>query len=1422
MLVKTITPFLLFCAMFVLFHSQLCAQCICAGCPQPIPDDNTRNYILRVDSAQNNDLGSPNQGVCQVTLSFQHSFVGDLSISLSSPSGQVVNLIGPAPTTLSGQTDFSSWDVRFVPCGQSAFPDPGFPTGWTNTVNWGFFQNFTGSYHPHSGCLEDFDSGPVVGLWTLSISDKSQMDAGLLTDFDISFCDESDLECVPCQAHPGQISPDSLFYCSGDSATNASISPALTFPSGFPDSAEYHTTLVIAKNDTIIDYADSLLLGGATPGVYQLCGFSYALEDSALLPKPSNHHLLSALKEDLFGTIPSFCGSLSDSCMTVVLASTPDPIDTIVTLCAGETTIFADSMLKQTGVYEFDLLNSEGCDSFVRVQLTILDTLLSTLDTTICSGQNIQIGNQLFDQQGNYRVTLPNASQTGCDSTIVVSLTVVDPIAIVSTPDPLTCVRDTVLLNGIASQTDSFIAFSWKSLSGTPDPIPTHTPVASVSEAGLYQLTVSYPNPGFPQCADSTQVLVSIDTTPPHLLVTISDSVISCLVTEITLDASPSLPADSLNFLWKGLNGFQYTVPSLLVSEPGIYRLQVSRTDNGCIDSALITIEADTSLPVVTAQSTTITCIHPLAELTGTILPAFASGIWTGPQSFTSTSPDTFTSLAGTYILTATLSNGCSASASTEVTPDTIAPQLTLAAETISCADTLAVLYAQSEPGADSFFWQGPQQFTANTLEALTPHPGLYVFTAKSSNGCLSTDSVLVPADTMAPPLQASADTLTCRDTIVWLTGQSSPGTILVWNGHPPGDSLMVTDPGTFALMATGINGCSQSLTITVEQDTFAPPLFILPPDTLTCKNPTATLVETTGNNTKIQLSWIFPDGQVVIDSESIVVTTPGVYITEALFENGCLSTDTLSVLVDTLSPDAAIASSGNLTCTIPEVTLDGTLSSGAHDLSFQWLFFNSPFSTKESVNVIQGGTYKLIITDTINGCKDSAHIQVEQDTIAPSIQWNTPDTITCLLPKIVIQPSDSVIPGNLFFEWTSLGAFIESGSQTPEPVVSSPGMIAVTVSHPTNGCMSKDTFTIWADTVAPLVSLGPDIVSQCEDDPLQIEGVFTPGVAISWVAVEGEILEGSESPNPLVTRPGIYIATAQSASNGCSASDTIEIIQSVFLEEAALDDSLKVCWSEPVFISGNLPLGPITGRWSSPTGASISDPTAATTAILSNPPLATHLVVWTLSSTECPDYDADTLILLSSLPPDLSDDIFIIPTGSSMADIPILANDQIPFLPVPSILSEPNHGMVLLGSDNSALYSSNPGFCGTDYFSYSVCTPECPNQCDTAIVRVEITPTALLDPDGIPNAITPNGDGNNDLFVIEFLENGNCGNRPEPELVILNRWGDVVYSAKPYKNDWGGQGSDGSMLPQGTYYYILKLDVANGLILKGDITILR
>ncbi|MBL7942149.1 MAG: gliding motility-associated C-terminal domain-containing protein, partial [Flavobacteriales bacterium] len=66
------------------------------------------------------------------------------------------------------------------------------------------------------------------------------------------------------------------------------------------------------------------------------------------------------------------------------------------------------------------------------------------------------------------------------------------------------------------------------------------------------------------------------------------------------------------------------------------------------------------------------------------------------------------------------------------------------------------------------------------------------------------------------------------------------------------------------------------------------------------------------------------------------------------------------------------------------------------------------------------------------------------------------------------------------------------------------------------------------------------------------------------------------------------------------------------------------------------------------------------------------------------------------------------------------------------------------------------------------------------------------------PTGFSPNGDGNNQFFVILGVESF-----PDNEFKVFNRWGNVVYEKSGYNNEWEGQNSNGDPLADGTYYVV-------------------
>ncbi len=86
-----------------------------------------------------------------------------------------------------------------------------------------------------------------------------------------------------------------------------------------------------------------------------------------------------------------------------------------------------------------------------------------------------------------------------------------------------------------------------------------------------------------------------------------------------------------------------------------------------------------------------------------------------------------------------------------------------------------------------------------------------------------------------------------------------------------------------------------------------------------------------------------------------------------------------------------------------------------------------------------------------------------------------------------------------------------------------------------------------------------------------------------------------------------------------------------------------------------------------------------------------------------------------------------------------------------------------------------------------------------------------------ITDILTPNGDGQNDGFIVPGIEN-----HPNNTMEVYNRWGSIVYSTEGYLNDWQGTNDKGASLVTGAYYYVIKLNDEAATVYGGAVTIVR
>jgi gliding motility-associated-like protein len=113
-----------------------------------------------------------------------------------------------------------------------------------------------------------------------------------------------------------------------------------------------------------------------------------------------------------------------------------DTINQVITLCNGDSVMIENKYYSEAGIYSFLHSNQEGCDSLTNITIEILPTSFSIISDSICAGDTLPVGQEVFTVTGQYQVVLTN--QYGCDSTINIDLFVEPPLQVDISADSTT------------------------------------------------------------------------------------------------------------------------------------------------------------------------------------------------------------------------------------------------------------------------------------------------------------------------------------------------------------------------------------------------------------------------------------------------------------------------------------------------------------------------------------------------------------------------------------------------------------------------------------------------------------------------------------------------------------------------------------------------------------------------------------------------------------------------------------------------------------------------------------------------------------------------------------------------------------------------------------------------------------------------
>ncbi|MEP7238004.1 MAG: T9SS type B sorting domain-containing protein [Ferruginibacter sp.] len=389
-------------------------------------------------------------------------------------------------------------------------------------------------------------------------------------------------------------------------------------------------------------------------------------------------------------------------------------------------------------------------------------------------------------------------------------------------------------------------------------------------------------------------------------------------------------------------------------------------------------------------------------------------------------------------------------------------------------------------PGA-SHLWS-----TADTASYIWVKNGgtYWVNSIINQTGCASSDTITI---TEYPAVQVTLpkDTILCQGETLILRPVIANATSHTWNGtNYNGDSLVVTQNGTYWVNAINTNGCQSSDTINV---TFKPsPIFSLGNDTSICGG---TFVDLAASPLQTNVNYLWSTNST---NAGISVVNPGAYWLKLISTiNGCYWQDTINVNFKTLpnftlGPDKSI-------CEKDTVFLNATVA-GASD--YRW----NTAAVTPVIKIFQSGIYWCDVNK--DGClyRDSVSIIVKP---LPVVNLGN-DVTLCESTTLLLDATNA----NSTYLW-------QDGSTAAVYLVKQKGKYYVTVNKA--GCFATDSINV-NYILYPSFTLGPDQLI-CNGRYITLN----PGINNATYLWQ----DGSSLPTYTVSQPGLYYVTA---SNNCGS----------------------------------------------------------------------------------------------------------------------------------------------------------------------------------------------------------------------------------------------------------------------------------------------
>ena len=710
-----------------------------------------------------------------------------------------------------------------------------------------------------------------------------------------------------------------------------------------------------------------------------------------------------------------------------------------------------------------------------------------------------------------YAILNPTPSAEGCRPSALIQVTIRPvPVATATVSGTVTCARSATV-TGNSNLSGS--TFAWTGPGGfasTQQSFTTNTP-------GTYSLVVTTNG-----CSSSVATAtVTQDITPPQDVSLVVSRVLNCTATTAVLTASSSTTGVTYRFAGPGVVATAGS--SATVNAAGTYSVTATGP-NGCTATTTVPVTQDITPPagVTAANDGPITCAKPTATVSATSTTAGVTYRWTGPGNFATTSQSFTTATAGTYSVTVTAPNGCTAVATTTVAQDLTPPQnVSLAvSRALNCTATTAVLTASSSTTGVSYRFAGPGVVATAGSSATVNAAGTYSVTVTSANGCTAVTTATVTQDITSPVVSATnTGPLTCTLTTVTVTASTTTASATYrWSSGQTTASFTTSTAGTYSVTVTAPNGCTGTASTTVTSNTLTPSVSVNSL-TLTCAQTSGTLTATVTNATSPTYRW-----NTTATTASITVSAAGPYSVTVTSANGCTAAASTTVQSNTLAPVVSATNTGPLTCTLTTVTV--TASTTTADATYRW----SSGQTTPSFTTTAAGTYSVTVTAP-NGCTSTASTTVTQDLTPPqNVSLAVSRALNCTATTAVLTASSSTT--GVSYRFAGPGVVVSSGASA---TVNAAGTYSVTATS-ANGCTAVTTATVTQDVTPPVVSATNTGPLTCTLTTVTVTATTTAGATYRWSS-------GQTTASFTTSTAGTYSVTV-TAPNGCTSTVSTTVVQ--------------------------------------------------------------------------------------------------------------------------------------------------------------------------------------------------------------------------------------------------------------------------------------